>query len=319
MNPIRKFDSAVESRRGSAMVTVMLVVVVTLMATASLFAFSTSTTHRVRILTEAIRAKAIAEAGANRGYNALCQDYSLRTVGTLYEDVAFGGGLYSVTLTPMDGGWTRMVSVGTFGRATHQVGLDMRDTLDGQSSTPDFLEYAIFCNGAMTINGTPKQIDGDLHSNGAFTLNGEYTNVDGMVSAPPPNSIPASHAAPWSSIPFPLLSDPDFQAFLAEAEASGIPVTRYNGSQTFKKDHTFNGITIINGSVTFIGSGTRNIDGMFYVSGSMTANGSTSLSGCIMVGGSLTINGASAILSHSAVVGEDEEADSNVVAEVWWD
>ncbi len=308
-----------DRRRGSAMVTVMLVVVVTMMATASLFAFSTSTTHRIRILTESIRAKAIAEAGANRGYNALCLNYALRSSGNLYESVDFGGGRYSVTLTPMEGGWTRLVSVGTFGRAQHQVGLDMRDTLDGQSSLPRFLEYAIFCNGAMTINGTPRQVDGDLHSNGSFALHGEYTNVDGQISAPPPNSIPATHSAPWTSIPFPLLSDPEFQTFLAEAEAAGIPVTRYNGSQTFKKDHDFTGITVIDGSVTFIGSGTRDITGMLYISGSLTANGSTSLSGCLLVGGSMTVNGASAILSHASVVGEEEEPDSNVVAEIWWD
>ncbi len=307
------------SKRGSAMVTVMLIVVVSMLATASLFAFSSSTVHRVRLLTESIRAKAIAEAGANRGYNSLCKDYyTLRESDSLYADISFGGGSYSVSLESMSNGWTRLISVGSFGRAEHRVGLDMRDSLFGSSSTPDYLDYALFCNGAMTLNGTPKGIDGDLHSNGSFGLNGTYDNVNGLISAPPPNDIPVANQAVWSSKPFPLLTDTSFQEFLAKAEAAGVTVTRYSGNQTFKKDHVFDGITIIDGSATFIGSGTRSITGLFYVSGSLTANGSTELSGAIMTGGSCTINGASALLNHGDIDGVEAE-DPNIVAEIWWD
>ena len=330
-----KTDPAVrsnpEARRGSAMVTVMLVVVVSMIAVGSLFAFTTSTTHRIRILTEAIRAKAIAEAGASRGYSDLTAS-GLNTPETLYDDEDFAGGRYSVTCASVASNWIRMISIGTFGRAEHRVGVDVRfaavDDGDADDNIPSFLDafhYGIFCNGAFTINGTPKDVDGDLHANGSFTLNGTYDNVDGKVSAPPPNSIPASHKADWVEIPFPQLSDPAFQTWIAEQEAAGIAVTRLNGSQTFKKDHDFTGITLINGSVTFIGSGERNIAGILYISGSLTANGSTTLNGSILVGGSLTINGASAILTYANITGSggeegDEDEDQFEIAqEVWWD
>ena len=319
------------NKRGSAMVTVMLVVVVSMMTTASLFAFSSSTVHRVRLLTEAIRAKAIAEAGINRGYNALQQDQSLRVTGTLYPTVEFGEGTYMVTTERMTGGWSRMISVGTFGRAEHQIGLDVRMDADSNADgtndvvgVADFLKYAIFCNGSFVINGTPKGITGDLHSNGSFGLNGTWANVSGQVSAPPPNSIPEANKAEWTNIHFPQISDPDFQAYLAEAAAAGIPVTFLSGNQTFKKDQTFNGITVINGAVTFIGSGERVINGLLYIAGSFTANGSTTLNGAIMVGGAATINGASAILGYNAdtigAEGEDELAtEDGDFKEIWWD
>ena len=320
------------TRQGSAMVTVMLVVVVTMMATASLFAFSSSTVHRVRLLTEAIRAKAIAEAGINGGYVALRQDRSRRTSGILYSDAAFGEGAYTVTTERRNGGWSRMVSVGSFGRAEHQIGLDVRMDSDRDAEgtndvadIADFLKYAIFCNGSFQINGTPKNINGDLHANGSFGLSGNWDNVYGTVAAPPPNSIPDANRADWTHIHFPQPSEKSFQDFLTEAAAAGIPVTQLSGNQVYKKDQTFNGITVIHGSVTFQGSGNRVINGLFYVSGSMTVNGSTTLSGAMLVGGALTINGASAILAYNADAigagddGEEAVAEDGDFKEIWWD
>ena len=321
---IRRIEN--DPRNGSALLTVMIVVVISMMATASLFAYSLNTTHRIRVMTEAIRAKAIAEAGANRAYNAMVLDKTLRGSRTLYSGTSFGDGTYTVTLEEMPNGWTRMVSDGHFGRADHSIGCDVRiddgSAAAGTNAAPSFADFGIFCNGALVINGTPKNINGDLHSNGSFALHGVYANVNGHISAPPPNDVPAGLAAPWQNVHFPQLWEPEFQAWLAEQQAAGIPVTRYNGSQTFKKDHTFNGITIIDGAVTFIGSGTRTINGLFYVSGSFTANGSTTLSGSIMAGGSMTINGASAILAYDGTIvggGEDPIAEGPEPIEIWWD
>lgn len=318
------------SRRGSALVTVMLVITVTMITAGSLFAYTASTTHRVRILTEAIRAKAIAEAGANRGYNELMAS-GMDSAASLFDNEAFAGGNYTVTAEVVDAQWLRMVSIGTFGRAEHRVGLDVRfdevDNGDGDDGEPgflDFLNYGIFCNGAFTINGTPKEVNGDMHANGSFALNGTYDNVNGMVSAPPPNGIPDTHKADWQPVPFPQLWDPAFQTWLTEMEAAGTTVTRLNGNQTFHKDHEFSGITIIDGSVTFRGAGTRTIGGLLYISGSLTSNGSTSLNGSIAVGGSLTINGASAILTYSGIGGAGEEGEEGttemeIAQEIWWD
>jgi hypothetical protein len=320
-------------RQGSAIVTVMLVVVLTFTAVGSLFAYSASTIHRIRIMTEAIRAKAIAEAGANRAYNALSQNFALRNVDTLYTNEPFADGSYHVTFEALSNGWTRMIAQGTFGRATQSLGLDMDIASDGGAAddpgTPGFfegLDKAVFANGTLTVNGNAKGIDGWLHTNNSWDYNGTYANVVGSISAQSSKSpIPAEFEAPWSNIPFPLISDLDFQAWLDEQAAAGVSVVRLNGNQTYKKDATFNGITIVNGDVTFLGAGNRTITGMLYVAGNLTANGSTTLDGAILVGGVATINGASAILTGSTdymAGGEEEEGSEEkftIASEVWWD
>ena len=325
---IRKMDNNKRSAQcGSALVTVMIVLTVIFIATAGLSSFALNTVHRVHRMTDTIRAKAIAEAGANQAYNQLRvpENYNkLRNDAAAFPQTDFAGGSYEIVLEPDADGRTRVISIGRFGRAEERVGLEMRDdNYDeaGGTTLPEFLEYAVFCNGAMTMNGAPQELNGNLQINGSFVLNGNYENINGAIAAPPPNNIPEQYQADWEVVHFPRLDDPDFQDFLAEARAAGI-LTEYDGNQTIRGDQTFEGVTVVDGSVTFQGGGTRKIEGLLYVNGSFTVNGSTELSGAILVGGSMTINGSSAILSHDPIQGIGEDVaglEPNVVTSVWWD
>lgn len=302
---------------GSALLTTTGVMVVVMLAVGSLATYVLSSSHGVRRMAHVVRARAIAEAGANRAYDALRADFSLRgtSLTNLFPQTTFGGGHYTVQVEPAAGGFARVISTGHSGGVTHSVGVDLRDANYG-SGLPPFLEYAIFSNGAMQINGTPKEVNGDLQTNGPFVLNGDYSNVNGKIFAPNSTDVPEEHRGNWTPIPFPQLWEPEFQAFLAAADEEGI-LTEYSGDQVFRGDHSFDGITVVDGAVTFRGSGTREINGLLYVSGSVTVNGSTELSGALLVGGSITINGASAVMTHQGVGGSQN--DPYVVVAGWWD
>ena len=307
-----------DGRDGSALVTTTGVIVIVMLITGSLSTYVLSGSHSVRRMADMARARAIAEAGANRAYDALRDNYSLRstTQTNLFPRTDFGGGSYIVAVDPDDANnVTRVVSTGRFRSAEYRVGVDLRDTNVG-AGIPRFAEYAIFSNGSLTLNGSPQEMNGDLHSNDQFTLNGNYDTVNGLVYAPNSSAIPEAHRGDWAPVHFPRLSDPDFQEFLDAARAAGI-LTEYSGDQTFQGSHTFDGITVVDGSVTFRGSGTREINGLLYISEGFTANGSTSMSGSILVGGNATINGSSAILGYQPPPGSALEP--HVVVSGWWD
>lgn len=315
-------NEGMDQNKGSALVTALMVIVISTMAVGSLMAYSLAGTHRARRMTYEIRAKAIAEAGANRAYDALRMDYRLRRQGTLFSETPFAGGNYRVVVDSVDGGTTRLISTGQFRGAVHRIGLDVRNTLHEEGGPPYF-DYAIFANGNMRFNGTPPTIQGGLHTNGEWTLNGNYNNVSGLVSAQNSDDIPAAYRADWQVLPFPSLSDPDFQSFLAEAEAAG-QLTVHNGNRTFQGSQTFSGVTVVNGNVTFRGAGSRTVDGMLYVTGTVTANGSgtMTLNGTLLAGGNITFNGASGVFNHNSLIGggsSDPDENAHVVVSGWWD
>ncbi len=314
-----KETGLVASTRGSALVTTAGVTMVVMLAVGGLSTFVLATSHNVRRMAHVVRARAIAEAGANRAYSALRDDFSLRgsSPTNLFPQTEFGGGHYTVNVEPSEGGLVRVISTGQSGSATHRIGVDLRDANEG-GEVPPFMEYTIFSNGPMRFNGTPKEINGDLQTNGNFTLNGDDDNINGKIFAPniDDTGVSEEKRGEWEKIPFPQLADPEFQEFLDAAREAGT-LTEYSESKTFHGDHQFHGITVVDGDVTFQGSGNRVINGMLYVSGDVTANGSTSLSGALLVEGEIRINGASAVLTHQAVGGT--ALDPHVVVAGWWD
>ena len=310
-------------RRGSSLITVMFVITITSLVAGSLYTVSSSMTGNVRTMADRIRAKAIAEAGANAVYSALRTDYDLRNKANAFPMTEFEGGSYAITLTTDDKGGTRVLSVGRYRHAEARVGLDMRDANHADSGVPEYLEYAIFSNGDLRFNGTPPYVEGNLHTNNDWTLNGSYDNVDGKISAQNSDSIPVAYRADWQVVPFPQLSDPEFQAFLADAEAQGI-LTWYNGDQTFQGSSSFSGVVVVDGNLTFNGSGDRTVDGMLYVVGNVTANGSGSmtLDGVLLSGGNITFNGASGMFDHNATSSDPnagEDPEPHVVVSGWWE
>ncbi len=312
------------SRQGSALVTTMLVIMVSAVAAGSMYSLSSSMANRVRFMTDDIAAKAIAEAGANQAYSILRnQFYTGANNPDLFPLTTFGGGTYQVTVLSATNGVIRLVSEGLYGRGKARVGLDMRDTFWDESGGPPFLSYAIFANGSLRFNGNPPTIDGGLHTNMDWILNGTYDNVTGLISAQNSASIPEAYRAVWQLIPFPKLDDPEFQEFLAAADDLGI-LTRMTGDQTFPRSIDFDGVVVIEGNVIFRGSGDRTINGMLYVTGDITSNGSGSmtLNGMLLAGGNILYNGAAGIFTHQDVIASDDDGNTDdnayVVVSGWW-
>ena len=304
----------------------MIVMAVLLVVTAGLSAFALSTVHRVHRMTDIIRAKAIAEAGANQAYNRLREDYTLIHSPEAFPKTDFSEGSYEIILTPVDDGRTRVVSIGRYGRAEQRVGMVLWDTHHAGIG-PDYLNYAITANSDLTFHGTPQDISGSLQSNQEFILSGtpDYDTIDGKVSARNSDDIPESHRTDWEEVTFPTLSDPEFQAFLAEAEATGR-LDRRDDDVVISPhdDFDFNGdVVVIDGDLTLRGSGDREFSGLLYVTGNIITQGQGSMafSGVMLAGGTTTFNGSSDVIHHNRklVFGQEEEPDPYVVVSAWWD
>lgn len=303
-------------QQGSALLSVMVILTLLMAVVGSTYAISRHRSHQTQVLTEFIHAHAIAEAGANEAYSRLRTHFYSTPRGT-ESPQPFADGAYEVTIedNPHVVRGVRITSVGTYRNAESVVGMDLRDA----NTSSIAFDYAIFANGPLRFNGTPPIIDGDLHTNNDWTLSGNYGGVQGLISAQNYEDIPEEFRAVWQVIPFPQLSDPAFQEFLAAAEADGR-LTRYTGNRIFQQSHEFNGIVVVEGNVTFRGSGVRTINGMLYVTGDVTSNGSSTvdLNGVLMAGGQIRFNGASGVFTHGNVdnSGGDESADVQVSA--WW-
>lgn len=325
----RMFERVRTSRNGGGIVTVMFVMMVMMIVAGSLHAFSISMPRRVRLMTDAIRAKAIAEAGINRGYSMLREDYTGSRSAFPLSDSAFGGGRYDVRLINLSSNQVRLVSTGHFGIANALVGIDARNSgmIDPNSriAPQSPFRHSIFSNGKLTVNGTPKLVRGSMFTNNEFDLNGQYRNVEGLIFARNSEDIPEANRGVWQERPFPQLTDPDFAAFIEDARARGI-LTEFNGNTTFPKDRVYNGIVVVRGNLTHNGSGTRTVNGMLYVTGNATFNGSSAITveGSFLVGGNLTFNGASITLcefnyNDTNLPIEEEVPDDHVVIDAWWD
>jgi hypothetical protein len=316
-------------KNGGAIVTVMFVIMVMMIVAGSLHAFSSAMPRRVRLMTDAIRAKAIAEAGINRGYSMLREDYAGSLSAFPISDSAFSGGQYSVRLLQLSASEVRLVSTGRFGTSDAVVGVDARNTamFDSESRTAPQspFRHSIFSNGLFTVNGTPKLVRGSMFTNNDFVLSGHYDNVEGLIFAQNSQDIPADNRGVWAERPFPQLTDPDFAAFIEDARAKGI-LTELNGNTTLPRNMVYNGVVLVRGNLTHNGSGGRTVNGMLYVTGNVEFNGSSHIfvEGSFMVGGNLTFNGSSISLcefsyddTHLPI--DDEVPDDHVVIDAWWD
>lgn len=341
------------ARRGSSLLMVLGVIAVVAVATASIASLTLNLPGWMRRQTDAIRAKAIAEAGLNEAYARLRDDFSLRYQPLAFGQRSFAGGTYNVTVTPVGERAARLLSVGRYGIAEVRVGMDVRNAAaqSGDSGSdqrpPNPWQYAMFANGNLRLNGTPPTVRGALHSNQEFRLSGNPRNIEGIITArsivSTGGEIPPQQIGTFREVPFPSLSDPYFVQLLATAQANGAVrsggtfresdlatihgnVLWVTGNATFHGSFTFNGVIVATGRITLRGSGTRVLNGLMYTPGDITSDGSTDLylTGSMMAGGNIEFNGASSIFTH-APVGPGEEGyeqegpPDRIVVSAWWE
>ena len=318
---------AITDRSGSALLSVVVIATIVFIVTGGLCAFSLGTAQQVRHMTDTIRAKAIAEAGANEAYSRLSVPtdyYSLRTNATAFPTTEFGGGSYQIILEPETRGRTRVVSVGRFGVAEQRVNLHLWDA----NVPPRYFGYAIFANGDINFNGKPRFIEGDAHSNQIWILGNNalnlYDNINGLIGAQNQADIPSSHrmAWDWEEIPFPSLSDVEFQEFLEAADAAG-QLTTMDGRPLGGNDALIvNGVCVVYGNLTVNGGAQLSVNGLLYVTGNVTSNGSGDIDivGTILAGGNVRLNGSSSSFQYDYVPSRYLDTDiATVMVSAWYD
>ncbi len=311
---------------GSALITVMIIITIVSLTAGGFYSFSANMVHQSKLMTDAIRARSIAEAGANQAVQRLLDDYDERN-SLDGETANFAGGEYEISVSSEDDR-TVLSVLGTYGKSSATVGVALRDA--NQSNLPVWSEYSMFTDGDVTLSGTPTiNENATIHSNLRFIVNGNWGSVDGFISALNQSNIaahlPASQVITWELKPFPTLDSEDFLTLRNAAQASGQLEEIFGDKVYMKSDGPTNKLlTIIHGDVEFRGSGTRNITGMLYVTGNIRANGSSTFNiyGTMMANGEIDLNGASSNFDFTTnayvmIVGPPSETNQIEVTG-WW-
>jgi len=210
------------TRSGSSLVTVMIVVVTMGALLATALSVSLQNSFSTQRQADRIRSIAIAEGGCNRAYGILANNWAARTNGTFPMTLTnYCGGTCDIYVRPVSTNIAVISSTGMAGRASASVVVDAMNygptpgatniypgTAQGEPTGNPF-GYAILCGGGMTWVGNADfdigtgawiHANGDISANGTQVMNGNlasggtidfpvgagYTNIpnDGQISIP---------------------------------------------------------------------------------------------------------------------------------------
>lgn len=269
--PVRK------ERRGSALVTLMIIITLASVAGAAMVGFAKQQAYSMTKIRDYLKAQAFAEAGANQAYAVLKEAFADASDPSKFPAQSIGDGGYDATVTLVGSNKASIVSVGHCGNSTITVKADVWNQAPasgggsgGTEPPTDPYAYTWLVNGQMRMNGQSEFV-GFLHANNDIDVNGAsqwgtateptYASASvgirfsgpctlyGDVWSP---SISGSFApgtttiAPSPAVPIPEL---DLAGLYAIASANGQVV----GSQTISADTLWNipgGVKWVNGSLT---------------------------------------------------------------------
>ncbi len=113
------------SREGSALLTVLLVVLISSVLVASFFAMSTQRSFMAKRLTNRTRAISIAEAGVHVAYSILSTNFDARASDDAFPATSYGGGQFDVTVTAISNNIAVIKSEGLYQGVAEVVILDV--------------------------------------------------------------------------------------------------------------------------------------------------------------------------------------------------
>ena len=113
------------TQRGSVLVMTFILILTVGLVGSALYATSSQQILSTINTRDHLKARAIAESGINEAYNRLKYDFSLAGEPTNFPPTAFGGGAYDVTVTLIGTNIARLDSIGTCGRSTARVTVDL--------------------------------------------------------------------------------------------------------------------------------------------------------------------------------------------------
>lgn len=172
MNRIRR-GMRRAGRGGAAMVTVLLLVLLVPLIGGGLMLFAQRQAYSASLLADQIRAKAIAEAGANVAYSLLITNFAARSNNAYFPSTNYAGGTYDVGVKPVGSLAAVIYSTGRYDQAVARVVLDIinerEETYRPPPTSPWY--YTIFVNGYIDDNGNGT-VFGDVHGNSTAGING---------------------------------------------------------------------------------------------------------------------------------------------------
>jgi cytoskeletal protein CcmA (bactofilin family) len=287
--------NGLENRSGSALLTVMLIVLVGSVFLATVLSMSMARSFMAKKLANRVRAIAIAEAGAHQAYTVLATNFAARTDASAFPLTAYGGGSYDVTVTAISNEAATINSLGTCGDVQETVILDVMLEQNGLPPLPEMpaFEYAMVAGGELAFNGagaiTSTNGTTKIHANGNLAISGnaqsdvsfssstsmnvKNVTVDGDISAPDlkvHNNATVTGSESEQSVPLVEIPDIDLTPYYNWANAHGEVRNDFNMSGG---SYTPNGgVLWVNGSVTLSSSytftGTIIATGGIYMSGS---------------------------------------------------
>ncbi len=163
-------------KEGSALITVLLVVLISTILVGSFFVLGSQRAFMANKLTNRTRALAIAEAGVNVAYSILATNFDARLNDDAFPQTAYAGGTYDVTVTPISNNIAVIKSVGTYNGVSDVTILDVTkkgETAAGGGGTSNpppqgAWACAILSGDDMTWtgSGTTDVGGGRIHTNG---------------------------------------------------------------------------------------------------------------------------------------------------------
>ena len=286
------------TRSGSALLTVMLIVLIGSVFLATLLSMSMGRSHMAKKLANRVRAIAIAEAGANQAYTVLVTNFAARNDAGAFPLTAYGGGTYDVTVAAISNEAATISSLGTCGGVEETVMLDVMLEQNGLPPLPEMpaFDYAMVAGGELsfngagsisTTNGTTK-----IHANGKVLISGnaqsdvsfssstsmdvKNVTVDGDLSAPNMkvhNNATVTGSESEQAVPLVDIPDIDLTPYYNWANAHG---------------EVRNGFTMSGGTYTPNG-------GVLWVNGSVTLSSSYTFNGTIIATGGIHLSGTGSV------------------------
>lgn len=304
-------------RQGSALLTVLLLVLLVPLVGGAIIRLAQQQSFTVHRQADMMRAKLIAEAGANFAYQQVAQNFPTRTNASAFPSTSYAGGTYDVTVQPLGTRAAVIISTGQFNSAITRVIMDIYNDgeLSGVLPPTSPWAHSVFVNGTITLNGsgnvlgsvrcnsTVRQngsIEWGLATNtcnvwsvGEFRANGVAT-IYGTVNAPIIDAsgyITQRNVGPVATVPFPT-----------------VDLTPYYN------------IAVANGQV--FSGGTYNSDvalgnipgGICWYNGNVTFKKSCSFRGCVIATGGVLFNGSLTQRKYGnypAIVSRDSEIQVN--------
>lgn len=128
---------------GSVMLTALIMIFLAVACGTVMMQTSTYLTRASRHRSDFIRARAIAESGANEAFSALQEDFSLSDDPHAFPPAEFAGGMYEVKVSRVNAGTAQVAAKGFYRDAETEVVIDVANNVDDD---PGFgaLDYTFY-------------------------------------------------------------------------------------------------------------------------------------------------------------------------------